>query len=392
MKLNKLFVSALAALAFVACSKDGETGAEGPESGQGMSVTISLRNSGSAAAQAAGKGTRAAEAGFTQDAGTAIELKSITVFFADADGNIVETGQFDEAQLTAKKAVFHGINPSATQAIAAANYGDLLPSATPATITALKATELTLADYQSKKLQTEVPLISGAANLVPDEAANHPADVDHGDDKIAWYKVSLDLVPVLSRIEIGGNLTITSEMAEGKFVYSAFTMANVGLNGLYEACKLGGGESGERVYTNANATGFPATGDTSPTPTWMYDALPNTDLIAASGNSASMEKVYAYNVMPGDKPEITLQFNSTPMQDLPEGAPVPVSPKAYIKIVNFAEGGSMTLAPGKIYKIEDISFNQDKVTMLDNQVLCVEVSVTVQDWEIVDVENPEFGD
>ena len=58
MKLNKLFVSALAALAFVACSKDGETGAEGPESGQGMSVTISLRNSGSAAAQAAGKGTR----------------------------------------------------------------------------------------------------------------------------------------------------------------------------------------------------------------------------------------------------------------------------------------------------------------------------------------------
>lgn len=30
--------------------------------------------------------------------------------------------------------------------------------------------------------------------------------------------------------------------------------------------------------------------------------------------------------------------------------------------------------------------------MLDNQVLCVEVSVIVQDWEIVDVENPEFGD
>lgn len=392
MKLNKLFVSALAALAFVACSKDGETGAEGPESGQGMSVTISLRNSGSAAAQAAGKGTRAAvEEGFTQDAGKAIELKSITVFFADASGNIVETGKFDEAQLTAKKAVFHGINPSATQAIAAANYGDLLPSATPATITALKATELTLANYQSKALQTEVPLISVATDLVPDEAANHPDDVDHGDDKIAWYKVSLDLVPVLSRIEIGGNLTITSDM-EGEFVYTAFTMAHVGLNGLFPACTLGGDESGERVYTNTNATGFPATGTT---PAWMYDALPDTDLIAAPGNSASMEKVYAYNVMPGDKPEITLQFNSTPRQDLPEGAPVPVSPKAYIKIVNFTDAAvdnKMTLGPGKIYKIENISFPQDKVTMLDNQVLCVEVTVTVQDWEIVDVENPEFGD
>ena len=57
-----------------------------------------------------------------------------------------------------------------------------------------------------------------------------------------------------------------------------------------------------------------------------------------------------------------------------------------------AVDNKITLAPGKIYKIENISFNQDKVTMLDNQVLCVEVSVTVQDWEIVDVENPEFGD
>lgn len=391
MKLNKLFVSALAALAFVACSKDGETGAEGPDDGQGMSVTISLRNSGSAAMQAAGRGTRIAGTEFTQDDGKGIELQSITVFFADANGNIVETGEFTSEQLAAKLAVFHGINPSATQAIAAANYGNLL-SGTPATIAALKATDLTLADYQAKKLQTDVPLSSVEANLVPDEAGNHPSDVEHGDDKVAWYTVSLHLVPVLSRIEIGGDLTITSGMDEGVFVYTEFTPAHVGLNGLYATCKLGGGESGNRVYTDANATGFPAIDGASSTPTWMYDALTGTNLIDAAGHSASMGGVYAYNVMPGDKPEITLQFNSTPRQDLPENAPVPVSPKAYIKIVNFAERGLMTFEPGKIYKIENISFPQDKVTMLDNQVLCVEVNVTVQDWQIVDVENPDFGE
>ena len=391
MKLNKLFVSALAALAFVACSKDGETGAEGPESGQGMSVTISLRNSSSAAAQAAGKGTRSSETDFTET--TTITLKKIKVFFADADGNIVDDGEFTDEQIGDKLAVFHGINPSATQAIAAANYGELL-SSTPATITALKATKLTLVDYQKSKLQEEVPLMSEAAALEENTDKEHPDTAGETDEEVTWCKVSLDLVPVLSRIEIGGNLTITSDM-EGEFVYTAFTMANVGLNGLFPACTLGGDESGERVYTNTNATGFPDTGDTSPTPTWMYDALPNTNLIEAVGNSAPMDKVYAYNVMPGDKPEITLQFNSTPRQDLPEDAPVPVSPKAYIKIVNFAEGAvnnPMTLEPGKIYKIEDISFNQDKVTMLDNQVLCVEVAVTVQNWEIVDVENPEFGE
>ena len=388
MKLNKLFVSALAALAFVACSKDGETGAEGPESGQGMSVTISLRNSGSAAAQAAGKGTRSSETDFTE--ATTITLKKIKVFFADADGNIVDDGEFTDEQIGDKLAVFHGINPSATQAIAAANYGELL-SSTPATITALKATKLTLVDYQGSKLQEEVPLMSEAAALEENTDKEHPDTAGETDEEVTWCKVSLNLVPVLSRIEIGGNLTITSDM-EGEFVYTEFTMAHVGLNGLFPACTLGGDESGERVYTNTNATGFPATGTT---PAWMYDALPDTDLIAAPGNSASMEKVYAYNVMPGDKPEITLQFNSTPRQDLPEGAPVPVSPKAYIKIVNFTDAAvdnKMTLEPGKIYKIENISFPQDKVTMLDNQVLCVEVTVTVQDWEIVDVENPEFGE
>lgn len=383
MKLNKLFVSALAALAFVACSKDGETGTEGPENGNGISVTVALRTAGSADAQAASLGTRAVEDNFTTD--NKITLRDIKVFFADgADGNIVEAKTFSSEEIESGSATFHGINPSATHAVVVANSGQLL-AATPATVAALKATELDLTSYQTDL--AVVPVMSEVGALEENSTTEHP-DTE-GETDVTWCKVSLNVTPVLARIEIGGNLTITSEMEEGKFVYTEFNPANVGLNGLFPACTLGGDESGERVYTNTNATGFPATGTT---PTWMYDALTSTDLIAAPGNSASMGGVYAYNVMPGDKPEITLQFNSTPRQDLPEGAPVPVSPKAYIKIVNFAEGGSMTLESGKIYKINNISFNQDRVTMLDNQVLCVEVTVTVEDWKIVDVENPEFGD
>lgn len=391
MKLNKLFVSVLAALAFVACSKDGESGAEGPESGQGLSVTVSLQTTGSAAVQTFGKGTRAEVDDFGT---TAITLKSIQVFFADGEnGNILESKSFSSEQVAAKTAVFHSINPSVTHAVVAANCDELL-TATPATVAALKNIQLDLVSYQAL---ADVPLMSEVGSLVPNES-EHPEIP--GETDVNWCKVSLTVAPVLARIEIGGKLEITTG-AEGKFVYKDFTPKYVGLNGLYEECTLAGetGAGAERIYANSNAVGFPVlstVGDVTATPQWMYNGFPESDqqnMIEAVENAIDLSKVYAYNVMPGDKPEITLQFASTPISpdELAGSAIVPVSPKAYIKIVNFSKDDAIEkLEAGKIYKIDGISFSQDKVTMLDDQVLCVEVTVTVQDW-VVEPVTPEFG-
>ena len=391
MKLNKLFVSALAALAVVACSKDGDPVTEGPENGQGLSVTVSLRTSGSAAVQTAGKGTRAEVDDFSS---TAITLREIKVFFADGEnGNILESREFSETDITEKKAVFHSINPSATHAVVAANCNELL-TATPATVAALKNIQLDLTSYQGL---ADVPLMSAVGALVPNES-EHPTTP--GETDVNWCKVELTVAPVLARIEIGGNLEIAAG-AEGRFVYTDFTPKHVGLNGLYEKCTLTGGtvNGAARIYANSNAVGFPVlstVGSVTATPQWMYNEFQTTaqqNMIQATDHTVDLGKVYAYNVMPEDKPEITVQFASTPIpaDELAGSAIVPVSPKAYIKIVNFSkDGATEKLEAGKIYKIDGISFTQDKITMLDDQVLCVEVTVTVRDWEIVTV-TPEFG-
>lgn len=389
MKLNKLFVSALAALAFVACSKDGETGTEGPENGNGISVTVALRTAGSADAQAASLGTRAVEDNFTTD--NTITLRDIKVFFADgADGNIVEAKTFSSEEIEAGSATFHGINPSATHAVVVANSGQLL-AATPATVAALKATELDLTSYQTDL--AVVPVMSEVGALEENSTTEHP-DTE-GETDVTWCKVSLNVTPVLARIEIGGELGITSSTAGGAFVYEHFTSKHVGLNGLYEKCRLDGSAVGTApVYANSNADGFPS----ATTPAWMYDVLDaadQIDLIADADNKITLGKVYAYNVKPGDKPEITLQFDSTPISPdlLPEDAPMPASPKAYVKIINFTDAAQNTveIEAGKIYTVKKILFDQDKVTMLDDKVLCVEVIVEVTPWEIKDIENPEFG-
>lgn len=381
MKLKSLLVSLLAVSALVACNKENDGGAAAPTDGNGITVTVAIRTS----------NTRAVvDDGFTEDQ-SAITLTSAMIYFADgANGNIVdkrvvETDNLSEAQ------VFHSVNPSATHAIIAANYGSLLTS-TPATVAALKATTLDLSTVTDL---ASVPLMSGVGELVENADGTHTPAEGEEDATIDYRKVSLTVAPVLARIEIGGTLAITSSVDEGKFVYQNFTSKYVGLNGLYGSCTLDGTASvGDQTVANSNADGFP---DVGTTPAWMYDAFQGSDsadLIADADQSISLLKVYAYNVMPGDKPEITLQFDSTPISvdDLPEGYPFPPSPKAYIKIVNFSkDGATETLEAGKIYKISNITFDQEKVTLLDNKVLCVEVSIEVTPWTVKDVD-PEFGE
>lgn len=383
MKLKSLLVSLLAVSALVACNKENDGGAAAPTDGNGISVTVSIKSS----------GTRAVANDFTAE--TAITLTDVTVYFTNgANGNIVDYAIFTAEQISAKSAVFHSINPSSTHAVIVANKGTLLTSV-PATVADLNNTVLTMSDMQD--LST-VPLKSVVGELITADASGHEAPEDGSEDDatIDYRTVSLDVVPVLARIEIGGTLTMTSTADEGKFAYTNFTPSYVGLNGLHENGTLGGVVSGSLIKANDNQTGFPVLSGTT-TPSWMYNEFDATDkqnMINADGNAVALSKVYAYNVMPGETPDVLLRFASValPADQLPEGID-PATPNAYIRIVNFTDESSaqITIEPGKIYTIKDITFDQDKVTWLDNTVLCVEAIVKVQPWEIKDVD-PEFGE
>lgn len=379
MKLKSLLVSLLAVSALVACNKENDGGAADP-TGNGISVTVSIKSS----------GTRAVADAFTAE--TAITLTDVTVYFTNgANGNIVDTKTFSPEEILAGKAVFHGINPSSTHAVVVANANSLLSPA-PTSVSELNNITLTMASMQDL---TAVPLKSDVSPLVENTGHVAPDDGSEDDVTVDYRKVELTVGPVLARIEIGGTLTMTAtgSNAEGVFAYSQFTPEYVGLNGLYENGKLGGTTDGSLITANDNQTGFPVVGTT---PAWMYDAFDATDkqdMIAAGSNAVALSKVYAYNVMPGETPVVMLRFDSKPLPADQIPGDVKTASPAYLKIVNFTDESSaqITIEPGKIYTIEDITFDQDKVTWLDNTVLCVEAIVTVQDWEIQDVE-PEFGE
>lgn len=384
MKLDKMFVSALAVMALVACSKDSEGGSTGSPEGQGLSVTVAIKS-----------GTRSVVAGsdsFTSQ--TAITLEDVTVFFSNGvNGNIVDTKTFSAEEIAAGSAVFHNINPSASHAVVVANAASLL-TPVPTSIAALDAVNLTLSGLQDL---ASVPLKSNVGALVANDGEHTPpADGSENEVEVDYRQVELTVVPVLARIEIGGTLTLTATdgNADGKFAYSKFTPAYVGLNGLHDLCTLAGTGVGEAVWATDNQLGFPNVGTT---PAWMYDAFEEADavdLIGDADHSFALSNVYAYNVMPGEKPVVMLRFASDPLPAAEIPAGITVASPAYLKIVNFTDAATsqpLTIEAGKIYTIKDITFDQTDLTWLDNTVLCVEVTVTVEDWQIEDV-TPEFGE
>ena len=373
MKLKSLLVSLLAVSALVACNKENDGGAAAPTDGNGISVTVSIKSS----------GTRAVANDFTAE--TAIILTDVTVYFTSGEnGNIVDTKTFSQEEITAGKAVFHGINPSSTHAVVVANANSLLSPA-PTSVSELDNITLTMGNMQDL---AAVPLKSNVGQLVANTDHVAPDDGSEDDVTVDYRKVTLNVAPVLARIEIGGTLkmTATGSNAGGVFAYTQFTPEYVGLNGLYD---------GSLITANDNQTGFPVLSGTT-TPTWMYnafDAADKQDMIAAGGNPVALSKVYAYNVMPGEKPVVMLRFDSKPLPADQIPGDVKTASPAYLKIVNFTDDASspVTIEPGKIYTIKDITFDQDKITWLDNTVLCVEAIVHVQDWEIKDLD-PEFGE
>ena len=378
MKLKNLLVSLLAVSALVACNKENDGGSADP-TGNGISVTVSIKSS----------GTRAVADAFTSE--TAITLKDVTVYFTSGEnGNIVDTKIFSPDEITANKAVFHGINPSSTHAVVVANANSLL-SPVPTSVSELNNITLTMANMQTL---TAVPLKSDVRPLVENDGVHDPAPGEE-DATVDYRKVELTVGPVLARIEIGGTLkmTATGSNAGGEFAYTQFTPEYVGLNGLYENGTLGGTIDGSLITANDNQLGFPVVGTT---PAWMYnafDAADQQDMITAAGNAVTLTKVYAYNVIPCEKPVVMLRFDSKPLPADQIPGDVKTASPAYLKIVNFTDDASspVTIEPGKIYTIRDIEFDQDQITWLDNTVLCVEAIVHVQDWEIKDLA-PEFGE
>lgn len=356
MKLNKFFMLGLAGLAFAACSNENEV-ADGSlmKGTKQVSVTISTGNY---------VGTRAGS-GWTdgENNQAAITPANIKVYLLDKENNVI---QVEDATVGSTN-VYHNIDPVVTQIAAIANC--TVENAS--TWNAVLATELNIEAYGDA---SEAPLCSEVADL-------EPSGTDAADGN-TMYTATVTLKTMLSRIELRGDLTCSNL---GASAYTELSLTHVGLNGVYEKFTLAGNTAGENLRDISNQTGYPVNVSKC-----FYDVT--TAPVINTIDATALGADYGYNFIT-DFDELLLQFNTVFKDPIAEGYIV-YNP-AYLKIVglNDANGASVTIEPGKIYQITDLTFTEEDLTDLDpnEPTICVTATVNVQPWDIVAV-TPEYGE
>lgn len=352
MKLNKFFMLGLAGLAFAACSNENEV-ADGSlmKGTKQVSVTISTGNY---------VGTRAGS-GWTDE--TTITPTDIKVYLLDTDGNVIQV----EDAVVGSTNVYHNVSPTVTQIAAIANCTVENTS----TWAAVLATELNIEDYGDA---SEAPLCSETADL-------EPSGTDAADGN-TMYTATVTLKTMLSRIELSGDLTCSNL---GTSSYTQLSLTHVGLNGVYEKFTLAGNTAGENLRDISNQTGYPVNVSEC-----FYDVT--TAPVINTVTATALGAAYGYNFIDNFE-ELLLQFATEFKDPVTEGYIV-YNP-AYLKIVRLKDmnGQSVTIEPGKIYQITDLTFTEDDLTDLDpdEPTICVTATVNVQPWDIVAV-TPEYGE
>lgn len=348
MKLNKFFMLGLAGLAFAACSNNDEAEEALSKGKKQVTVTITTGNFGT---------SRATDA-WTEN--TKIEVNNAKIYFLDASNKIVETRSAKTGPNT-----FHNVATSVTKIAATANcsvptegnWDDVLKAA------------LNVEDYQEA---VNTPLSTQIGELV--RSGSDP------DDGFPLYTATIELSTTLSRIELKGTLTCEDL---GEKVYSSLKLLCVGVNGANKKFTLDGVGS-DPATDVSDKDGFP----TANIPASFYDTAEVPTLTVAQNNGA-LATSYGYSVK-GMPKAMLLKFD-TEVLATAEG--VTYDP-AYLKIVGFrtTDNQEVTLEPGHIYQIEDLTFKEKDLTSLDDdKYICVTATVNVKDWEIVPVE-PVYGE
>lgn len=375
MKLNKFFMLGLAGLAFAACSNDDEV--DNSLTQGTKQVTVTVLGSGM---------SRATQPNFSGADGetVAINANDIDIYFLDGEGKVIGTPQ----AMTGSTTVFHNISNEVTQIAAVGNFE---PETTPTTITALKEA---MVDVTEKQAVTTVPVFADATVLTPSTAHT---DTSHEDDEQMMYQASLTLTTQISRFEIGGSMTCTNLGG----AYTRLDLEYVGINKAVSEYQLGTTSTTSYEAKN-NQYGFPVLTDQTDvdgttvlekaTPTAFYETVftegtPNTyqiSLTQAGVPSGDFTNVLAFNTV--GMPVITFKFDPTVNPDS-EGTILPNDP-AYLKIVGM-EGE--TVKAGYIYRFEDLTFEEEDLTPLVKDQICITATVAVTPFTVKVVE-PVYGE
>lgn len=369
MKTFRIMCAALvAAMTLASCQKEQAGKDNGPQ--QPKSITVSLSN-----VQTPVKSFNA-----PVNDGTIAKVNNFQVFFANAAGTefykgLAADGTEMDHYITVNTAAdltqtFHFVDPNVEQVLVVANLSD--SEATYADVETLKAQVIEIASQQDVD---DLVLFgyddSLEASSEDHESAHHPSKV---------YTAAVEIAPLVARIEIVDFETIFPTNS----AFESVTVNQIAFNDYYTKADLTGAVSSvpaDHVDADIDATTVKAYLDGLTGTPWSDDKLEATMTPAANTATFADSKVYAYNFFPvaaatqGDKagyPQLVIGAESKDVQGRT------VDQFLFTKSFNNVASG---FESGKVYKVA-FTF---EATKLENQLKCVEMTVTVKEWIVVNV-------
>lgn len=379
---------AVAATTFAACNKEDIT----PVVEQGnKSVTLNIAN----LLQTKGTGTQVAE-------GTAVKLNSVQVFFSDGtnlhtpktvDAKNVADTYFGKGEVVATE--FHFLPKAVTKVIVLGNMPEQTATTEAALLAAVK--DLTVGAEQDPEDLTlfgiDETLVSAGNHATADQGAiQHPNP---------FVKAEVNLVPTVARFEVTGfeyaQVTVAAGQTAPVRDYSEMVVNSLSVRNWYTTATstfagvVTPGASLDPFASAAlNKDNIYGTYFTQVSAGWYYDATAYTlntannyvqavATVTGEGEAAvSDKKCYDYHVFPGAVPQFLIELTGK------EGG---VSSPLFLMTSALKNGTTAISAieAGKVYRMA-MKFDDSNLQAPEK---CVEVVITVDDWNVV-VVTPEF--
>lgn len=370
MKTAKMFLVTLAALSMAACSNNDEI----PGMNNDGTKSVSLRLDGLA--------TSSRAIGDAQKAGQ-IALSNLTVYFTDGTNILAKkslstanTAEWDE--LTGEGHVFHQLPSAVSQIqIVGNSTGKTIKEGT---VADLKASVLEAAGEQEF---TNVTLFGEDTSL---ESQAPKVSDDHTDDVL---KAEVPLSPLVARFEIG-NIACT-DLGTGPV--KQFDLSVIGLMDFNSGVTLAGTASGtEYTLDNVLEPGSQAVqdkvifGEADENAGWAWDKISGATINTTTpwNPGVSGDKKFVYQFIPnklanGKMAQVKLVLDNVKWTD---GTNNPFNSVVTAKFQK--DGVDLTaFQAGKIYTV-DYQFRGENVGPWNpDDVKCVQINVTVANWEVV---------
>lgn len=309
---------------------------------------------------------------------TKAAISDYTIFFLDAAGNVVEGTKTGGSAPGSDAVVCDNVGKSAVSVYIVANTGSSYANIDLSGITL--ANKSTLADIKAKYTGMDKQQVIGSVVLANSGEADNGKIIVTTVDGVTTYAASVEVSPVVCRLEIGqicgigGASGITGFKLEGIYIDGHAVNFNIG--GGFDTANTTGANIANGIYSigvnNSLLTDYPASFrdvPASPTPA----TLSGSDYVVTPGAS----KVWSYQLAAGAAmPKIIVKLSGV------NG----VTATKYVTVNSYKSGGAAytTLVPGKVYTIDKISFETSSTAEVPNATeKKVSVTVTIKAWEVV---------